>query len=105
MKSQFYSIFDTASGLYLRPFLAQSDGQAKRSFSDIAVDADHEVGRHPEDYSMIRLGIFDDNNGKIVDEQNETLITGLEAVAASRNPKKSNLELFDNNAKISNAKE
>ncbi len=95
MKLNIYSIFDTASALYLRPLFAQSDGQALRSFSDVAVDTDHEIGSHPEDYSLFRLGIFDDNSGKITNENNECLSTALEAVARARNKNGDQFELLD----------
>jgi len=84
MKLNIYAIFDTAAGLYGRPIHAQADAEAIRAFKDIAVNADHDVGKHPEDYSIHRLGIYDDNNGNLTDENNECLMTGLEAVAASR---------------------
>ncbi len=85
MKLNIYSIYDTASGLYSRPIFSQSDGEAKRSFQDLAIDAEHPVGKHPEDYSIFRLGIFDDIKGHFANEDNECLSTGLEAVAQSRN--------------------
>ena len=49
MKLNAYTIYDVASGVYMRPFFSQADGQAIRGFKDIATDADHEVGKHPED--------------------------------------------------------
>ncbi len=94
MKLNIYSIYDTASGLYSRPFFCQSDGEAQRSFQDLATDAEHPVGKHPEDYSLFRLGIFSDNNGSFNDEKNECLDTGLEAVASSRNVKKEEMDMF-----------
>lgn len=95
MKLNVYSIFDTASGAYSRPFFAPSDGQAVRSFSDIACDATHEVGKHPEDYSLHRIGIFDDQKGQLIPEDKECMATALELIAMSRQPDRKNLELFD----------
>ncbi len=90
MKLTIYSIFDTASGLYSRPFFTQSDPEAMRSFEDISTTADHPIGKHPEDYMLFRIGIFDDTKGKLVDEDNECLVTALECIAKSRkiNPTK-----------------
>lgn len=84
MRINAYSIYDTASGVYMRPFFLEADGQAIRAFSDMAVDAEHDIGRHPEDYSLCRIGIFDNNKGQFTPEDVLTLITGNEAVAASR---------------------
>ena len=84
MRVMVYTIFDTASGAAMRPFFAQGDGAAMREFSDLAVNAEHPIGKHPEDYSLFRIGQFDDNAITLIQEDKECLITGLEAVAASR---------------------
>jgi len=93
MKLNTYSIYDTASALYSRPFFTQSDGEAIRSFSDICQDAEHPIGKHPECYTLVRIGMFDDATGKFSDELNESLKTGLEAIAQSKNP--NNLDMFE----------
>lgn len=95
MKLISYSIYDTASGLYSRPIFCQSDGEAQRVFVDLATDADHPVGKHPEDYSLFRTGQFDDVKGKFTDEDNECLITGLEAVASTRNVNSEKMNLIN----------
>lgn len=92
MKLTIYSVYDTAAGLYSRPFFTQTDAEARRSFNDIAMDAEHPIGKHPEDYSLFRIGIFDDNTGLLSNEANECLCTGLEMVAASRNIQRDTLE-------------
>lgn len=84
MKLNVYSIFDTASGLYSRPFFTSSDAEALRSFSDIATDAEHPIGKHPKDYTLFRIGTFDDNKGHIHNEDNESLATALELIAKTR---------------------
>lgn len=84
MKLNMYCVFDVAVGAYMRPFFMHSDGQAVRFFSDLAVDAEHEVAKHPQDYSLARVGVWDDQNGQTATEAVSILITGLEAVAASR---------------------
>lgn len=93
MKLNMYSIFDAASGLYSRPFFTQADAEAKRSFTDIAQDAEHPIGKHPDDYTLFRIGMFDDNTGKITDELNETMCTALEQISLGRNPNKAKLEM------------
>ncbi len=95
MKLNVYSIFDQATGLFSRPFFTQSDGDAQRSFTDIAQDAEHPIGKHPADYTLFRLGIFDDTNGKLTDEENSSLANGLVAVSQAKNVETDNLEVFD----------
>ncbi len=95
MKLNAYTIFDVASGVYMRPFFSQADGQATRGFKDIATDADHEVGKHPEDYTLFRIGSFNDTTGKMEGEQLEKLATALECVHLDRNPNQADLKLID----------
>ncbi len=76
-----YSIFDSASGVYDRPFFSVRDASAVRSFSDIAVAADHIIGQHPEDLSLFFIGTDDDNTGVMVSVDRVCLITALEAVS------------------------
>lgn len=92
-----YTIFDQAAGSYHRPFFAPADGMAIRSFTDIACDKDHEIGKHPEHYSLHRCGIFDDQKAVLIPEDRECLITALEAVARSRQIQPGSLQEFDDN--------
>ncbi len=85
MKLNAYTIYDVASGTYMRPFFSQADGEATRGFKDIATDADHQIGKHPEDYTLYRIGSFNDNTGKMEGEELEKLATALEMVALDRN--------------------
>lgn len=79
-----YAIFDTCSGVYDGPAPGTNDETMIRSFTDLALNADHPIGRHPEHYNLIKVGRWDDATGEVVDFQNTTLRTGLEAVAQAR---------------------
>ena len=79
-----YAVFDTASGVYDRPFFMHSDGVAMRSFGDAVVGNDSVVGKHPEDFTLFRIGEFDDNKGILKGESPVCLCTALEMVAESR---------------------
>lgn len=83
MRMFVYAIYDTAAGAYMRPFFMSTDGQAMRMFTDIAQDASSEIGKHPEDYSLFRIGQYDDNKGELHKEDRECLATALEVVAAA----------------------
>ena len=93
MKLNAYTIYDVASGIYMRPFFSQADGQAIRGFKDISLDENHEVGKHPEDYTLYRVGQFNDTTGKMEGEELEKLATGLEMIASMRSPKQADLTL------------
>ncbi len=73
-----YSFFDTAAAAYMRPFVAGQDGEATRVFSDLVSNREHPIGQHPEDYSIFRIGSFNDQNGALTVEPPECLCTGLE---------------------------
>lgn len=95
MKLNMYTVFDTASGVYDRPFFMQSDGAATRAFQDIATDAEHPIGKHPEDYHLCRIGTYDDNKGTVHPENVEVIATALELVAKARSIKPGSLKQFD----------
>ncbi len=79
-----YATFDSASGLYSHPLFALSDGEIMREFSDLVQDASHPIGKHPEDYSLMRMGTYDDLTGTFNNENNECLATGLETLSLTR---------------------
>jgi len=61
------TVRDAKSDLYMRPWFVQSSGVAIRSFSDeVNRDAeDNQLNRHPEDFALYEIGLFDDSDGKI----------------------------------------
>ncbi len=81
MKVQCYAIFDTCSGIYEKPFFHTADDVVRREFQDVVNTADHPINKHPEHYSVWRLGNFDNNTGKIQNEDNECLWQGIEAIS------------------------
>lgn len=84
MRLNVYSVFDVAAGAYARPFFLQSDAAAIRTFCDVALNPEDAIGAHPEDYSLFRVGHWDDQKGKLVGESPECLSTALEAIARAR---------------------
>lgn len=59
------TVFDKATMAYMRPFCALSTGQAIRLFEDETLTPDSEIGRHPEDYALFKVGTFNDASGEI----------------------------------------
>lgn len=59
------AVRDRQLDAFMRPFAAQSRGQAIRSFSDETNRADSELNRHPEDYELYELGSFNDDTGEL----------------------------------------
>ena len=83
-----YSIYDGAVKAFMRPFMGMSHGDAIRAFKDLASDAQHPVGKHPEDYSLFHVGHFDDQTGLLTGETApHSLGNALEYVAAAQQMK------------------
>ena len=84
MRHNVYTIYDQASAFYMRIFQARGHGEVLRAFSDMAMNKDHDIGAHPEHYSLWFIGTFDDNTGELVRSDFECLGKAHEIVAASR---------------------
>lgn len=68
MKLGIYSVYDAAAEAFLRPFFAPNDKLAIRAFADTVADPTHDFARHHADYTLFRLGEFDQSSGKITVE-------------------------------------
>ena len=85
MKLNAYTIYDVAAGIYSRPYFAQADGAATRGFADLINDPKHPIGQHPEDYTLFRVGDFNERTGTLRGEGLEKLATGLELESLQTN--------------------
>ena len=95
MKQGLYAIFDRASGVYDGPLRGQADGVVIRQFCDLAVGDEHPVAQHPEDYTLFKVGEFNDGTGELEPIVPMKLINGAEAVAQSRRVNGAHLEEVD----------
>lgn len=73
-----YAIYDVKAVAYLSPFTMATDGMAKRAFVNEVKRPDSMIGATPSDFSLYRLGYFDDNAGSVTSELNH-MMTGDEA--------------------------
>lgn len=80
MQHNIYTIYDSKSEAYTLPFFYAHDGQAIRTFRDWCNDKTNPYGKHPEDYTLFKNGVYEDDNATI--EQNEiiSLANGLQLV-------------------------
>lgn len=60
---QVFSVFDSKAAAYALPFFLPRVEVAIRSFRDAVRNPEHDMHRHPEDYSLHLLGEFDDASG------------------------------------------
>lgn len=83
MKLKSFSVYDAAVAAFLPPFFMPSDAVAIRVFADCCQDGAHAFCRNPSDYTLFRIGEFDDASGDFTMDQ-DALILGVEA--KKRNP-------------------
>lgn len=82
MRTNAYAIFDRASGSYSNPFFLPSDASARRSFGDSANNKELNVGAHPEDYTLFRIGRYDDQTAELAPESPEKICGAWELLPA-----------------------
>lgn len=64
MKFKIFSIKDHALDAYMRPWYAQSTGQAVRMFQDEINNPQSEMHKHPDDYDLYELGDWDEETAE-----------------------------------------
>lgn len=65
MKLCLFSVYDIKAEAFLPPWFQPNIYMAKRVFGDCVNDDDHAFGKHPNDYSLFQVGVFDDETGQI----------------------------------------
>lgn len=73
MEKHLFSIFDSAAGAYLDPFVAPSVEFAIREFRRAVNKPDHQFNRFPEDYVLFYVGSFDSASGDLVGKVPQSL--------------------------------
>lgn len=63
MKHGLYSVLDIKARAYIAPFTLPNDDMAVRAFKEAANDSTHMFCKHAEDYTLYRIGTFDDETG------------------------------------------
>lgn len=66
MLTNAYTLYDNKSLTYSPPFFAVAHGAAARLVADLASDLQTSVGRHPADYVLFCIGVFDDASGRLL---------------------------------------
>lgn len=74
-----FSVYDQKARAFLPPFFLPERAMAERVFTDCVNSDDHQFGRHPEDYTLIEIGTFDDKDGLLLPKDiPDTIGTGLQ---------------------------
>ena len=65
MRHRAFSVYDQKALAYLPPFFMPEVGMATRAFTDMVNDREHMFGKHPEDFTLFELALFDDLKGML----------------------------------------
>lgn len=77
-----FAVYDRVVLAYMPPFVVRTAGEAKRQLVDTVRDPNHIFARHPGDYHLVNLGMFDDSTGLIQPtDPPVTVMTADQAVA------------------------
>lgn len=81
MKKLYYAVYDRKAEMYSQPFLEIKDGTAIRAIQDVVInEKDHPFAKHPSDFSLHKLGEFDDGTGIITGQEKPTKIIEIETL-------------------------
>ena len=58
-----YTVKDLASETFLKPFSMPTDRDAKDGFAHVINEDETPYSKHPEDYILMSLGMFDERTG------------------------------------------
>ena len=58
-----FAIYDNKAEAYSRPFMFHATGEAIRAFTESANDPNHTFSKHPDDFALHELCIWDDGDG------------------------------------------
>lgn len=60
-----YAVYDAKVKYFHNPMVMRNRGEALRSWEQVANDEKSSICAHPSDFSLMELGTFDDQTGKI----------------------------------------
>lgn len=69
-----FSIYDGKGKCYGLPFFMAQVGVAARAFGDLVNDDQSAVCKHPADYTLYQVGVFDDESGLFENVSPQVLI-------------------------------
>lgn len=66
MKKPLYCVFDNVAKMYQFPIFSEAtDGVAIRTIQSAMEDPHSQFKKHAQDFTLVRLGVFDDEHGQV----------------------------------------
>lgn len=66
MKHIIFTVLDHQAKAHIPPFFYPQEGLAVRAFTDYVNDPEHPWGKHPEDYTLLSIGEYDEETADIL---------------------------------------
>lgn len=93
MKTNVYTLFDSAATAFTTPFFMHNDGLAIRAFQDNVNGQESNISLHPEQFTLMKIGTWDDKSATIQPlETPVTVAIGVELINDNK-PRYSNTDL------------
>lgn len=77
MRRPVLAIYDSKAELYGEPIVAVAVGVVVREFADRCSDGKSEYWKHPEDFTLFQIGVYDDSEGKLIAQVPVSLGNGV----------------------------
>lgn len=87
MLKKIFTIYDQKAEMHDPVFLKLTVGQALRDFTDAAQDQKTQLGQHPEDFTLMEIGVFNSQSGMIEPHNKPLLIASGNQCQAKPEPK------------------
>lgn len=82
MKTGIYTVYDSIAKVHSSPIMLLNDDVAIRIMKNCVNNQEHNYSLNPTDYTLYKLGEFDDNTAEITSER--TLLVSLLSLVSSR---------------------
>ena len=87
-----YTIYDKKSETYQKPFYFLNDEIARRGAAQLIEDQNSEIAANPHDFTMFRVGTFDDSTSELKQEHDLEVVCRFHEFTA---PKTATAEQID----------
>lgn len=75
--TKYYAVYDSKVGAYEQPFPMRTKGEALRSWVDVVNDEKTKFNKHPEDFTLMELGEYDDEKGHFINSPTGPVSIGV----------------------------
>lgn len=84
-KLNLYAVHDSKAGMYNRPMPSTNDQTAIRGFISNAINPESEINQNAQDYSLFRIGSYDESSSIITSESPPEFLINAETAILNNN--------------------